>query len=207
MIIALNHGAQVAMIGAATPSPRVIVRFRFNDIKTAQAAAYLLSLNNGTMSYMVLIKLLYLADRQMLLDHGMPITGDRLVSMKHGPVLSTVLDFINHGPARGPDSAWFTLIGAPVEYDVSLKTAEAPTDELSRYEIKLLRQTYEQYGRMSKWDLVDLLHKILPEWKNPGGGMSPIEYVDILRADDRSEEDIELIKSQANSAWFLDSLG
>lgn len=193
------------MIGGT--ATRVIVRFRFNDIKTAQAAAYLLSLNNGTMSYMVLIKLMYLADRQMLLDHGRPITGDRLFSMKNGPVLSTVLDFITHGPAREPGSAWFTLIDAPKGYDVSLKSTPAPTDELSRYELQLLEQTYKQYGRMNRWDLVDLLHKVLPEWKDPGGSASRIEYVDILRAEDRSEEDIALIASQAKSAWFLDSLG
>ncbi|HWO20622.1 MAG TPA: Panacea domain-containing protein [Kofleriaceae bacterium] len=206
-LTSLRHGA---MLSVSLQTLNGIVRFQFNDAKTAQAAAHLLGLSGGTMSYMVLIKLMYLADRQMLLDHGRPITGDRPFSMKHGPVLSNVLDFITHGPTREPDSAWFTLIGEPRGYDVSLKVATPPTDELSRYELQLLQQTYEKYGGIGKanrWDLVDLLHKILPEWKDPGGSASRIEYVDILRAEDWSDEDIALLKSQADSAWFLSSLG
>ena len=124
------------------PSGKDTVRFRFNDAKTAQAAAHLLKVNGGTMSYMVLIKLLYLADRQMLLDQGLPITGDRLVSMKHGPVLSHVLDFITHGPKSEPHTAWFTLIGEPSGYDVSLKSEDPPTAELSRYELRLLDRVH-----------------------------------------------------------------
>lgn len=183
------------------------MHFRFNDIKTAQAAAHLLHLSGGTMPYMVLIKFLYLADRQMLLDHGRTITGDRLVSMKNGPVLSAVLDLINHGPVREPDSAWFTLIDAPNNYRVSLKTDSAPTDKLSRYEVELLNRTYNQYGHMDRWKLVELLHRILPEWQNPGGGAYPIEYADILRAEDWSEQDIAVLSSENRSAAFLDSLG
>jgi uncharacterized phage-associated protein len=161
------------------------------------------------MSYMVLIKLLYLADRQMLLDSGRPITGDTLFSMKHGPVLSNVINFITHGPNREPGSAWFALIEAPRGYDVSLKATSFQPDELSQYEIQLLRQTHEKFwaiGNRDRWQLVELLHQ-LPEWKDPGNSASRIEFVDILRAEDRSEEDIALVKSQADSAWFLDSLG
>ncbi len=46
------------------------------------------------MSYMKLIKLLYLADREALARWGRPITTDSYVSMKHGPVLSEVLNLI-----------------------------------------------------------------------------------------------------------------
>ena len=53
------------------------------------------------MSYMKLIKLLYLADREALLRWGRPITFDAYVSMDRGPVLSSVLDLINGGTAPG----------------------------------------------------------------------------------------------------------
>ena len=42
--------------------------------------------------YIKLIKLLYLADRAALIETGSPITGDRYVSMKFGPVLSNVFE-------------------------------------------------------------------------------------------------------------------
>lgn len=186
------------------------MRFHFNDAKTAQAAAHLLKLNGGTMPYMVLIKLLYLTDRKMLLDHGRPVTGDKLFSMRHGPVLSRVLDFVTYGPKKEPETVWFSLITEPSGYDVSLKVEEPPVDELSPLELNLMKAVHEKYGKLgteNRWDLVDLLHRILPEWKDPGDTSTRIEYADILRADDRSEEEIALIKSEAASVWFLGSLG
>ena len=65
---------------------------RFNEVKATQAAARLLRNRGGRMSYMKLIKLLYLADREALSRWGRPITTDKYVSMDKGPVLSRVLD-------------------------------------------------------------------------------------------------------------------
>ena len=179
------------------------MRFRFNEDATAQAAAHLLRLHGGTLPYMKLIKLLYLADRRMLLEHGRPITGDRFVSMRHGPVLSRVLDFINEGPRRTDAASWFRYVSAPRGYDVSLVDVNAPTDELSRLELRVLNEIDAEFGPLDKWELVDLLHQILPEWTDPGSGSRPIEFADILRAADRSEDDIAAIRSEADSAWLL----
>ena len=49
------------------------------------------------MSYLLLMKLLYIADKQMLVSHGKPITYDRWFSMKFRPVLSSTLDLIRGG--------------------------------------------------------------------------------------------------------------
>ena len=68
---------------------------RFNEAKATQAAACLLKLRGGQMSYLKLVKLLYLADREALLRWDRPITTDRYVSMDNGPVLSRVLNLIN----------------------------------------------------------------------------------------------------------------
>jgi uncharacterized phage-associated protein len=75
------------------------MRLRFNEAKATQAAARLLRNRGGTMSYMKLIKLLYLADREALASWGRPITTGNYVSMDKGPVLSHVLDRINEGPS------------------------------------------------------------------------------------------------------------
>ncbi len=68
------------------------MRLRFNERKATQAAAHLLKLRGGEMSFMKLINLLYLADRSALLQWVRPITTDSYVSMDRGPVLSRVLD-------------------------------------------------------------------------------------------------------------------
>ena len=179
------------------------MRFQFNDLKTAQAAAHLLKLAGGRLNYMMLIKLLYLADRQMLLSQGLPITGDRMVSMKNGPVLSQVLDFINEGSDAPKQSAWFDYVSPPSQYEVSLLKGDPETDELSRFELKLLQEIYAKYGTMEKWDLVRLLHDILPEWKDPGYSAFPIEPEDILRAEDRSDAEVREVHQGAEEMWFL----
>lgn len=70
------------------------MRWIYNPLKAAQAAAHLLQLHHGSMNVMVLVKLLYLADRQALVESGYPITCAAMVSMPHGPVLSQIYDAI-----------------------------------------------------------------------------------------------------------------
>lgn len=181
------------------------MRFWFNDRKTAQAAAFLVRLRGGSLNYMKLIKLLYLADRQRLIDHGVPLTGDSLVSMKHGPVLSRVLDLISEGPSAQP-SAWFEYLSAPSGYSVAVRPdAPLDTDELSRAELRLLTAIDAQYGEIDKWALVDLLHKILPEWQDPGDSVLPIEPETILRFANKSEEEIEDARAVSRELWLLSS--
>src|SRR5438445_7076997 len=76
--------------------------FRFNIDKTMQAIAALLHFH-GTkeMSYLRMLKLLYIADRESLKETGRPITGDRIVAMEHGPVLSGVYNLV-----KGEHTAW-----------------------------------------------------------------------------------------------------
>ncbi len=49
------------------------------------------------MSKGFLIKMLYLADRELLAKRGQPLTGDQPVSMKNGPVLTTTYDLTKGG--------------------------------------------------------------------------------------------------------------
>jgi uncharacterized phage-associated protein len=64
------------------------MNLRFQRKRATQAAARLLDRRGGRMSYMQLLKLMYLADRNAILAYGRPTTYDWYVSMDHGPVLS-----------------------------------------------------------------------------------------------------------------------
>ena len=152
---------------------------RFNEIKATQAAARLLQ-NCGQMSYMKLIKLLYLADREALGRWGRPITTDRYVSMDRGPVLSHSLDRINEGSAPNDPSFWAEHITHCGAYCVTL-SKNPGNGKLSEAEDKLLDEIFAEFGKMTRWELVDHVHR-LPEWKNPNGSAIPIEYRDILKA-------------------------
>ena len=173
------------------------MEFVFNDRKTAQAAAWLLDRQEGRMPYLKLIKLLYLADRRSLIESGYPITGDRLVSMDRGPVLGRVLDLIRQDRSVEP-SAWHEYVSSPVNYEVSLiKRTEA--DELSEYELAVLDQVIDQFGHMSRWELVDFTHD-LPEWVDPSGGAIGIDETVILREAGLSETEIRAVREQADAA-------
>ena len=179
------------------------MRFAFNERKATQAAAHLLSLHGQRLNYTVLIKLLYLADRTALVERGLPITGDRMVSMPHGTVLSMILDCINAG-GMVEDSPWATAISPPDGYDVRLLD-DPGSDELSRYEIELLDQINQTYGHLNWWQLRQITHA-LPEWQDPQGSSSPIAPEEILRAEGKSPQEIERFAQEAAEVWFVDQL-
>jgi uncharacterized phage-associated protein len=170
------------------------MRLRFNERKATQAAARLLQLRGGRMSYLKLIKLLYLADREALLRWGRPITTDRFVSMDRGPLLSRLLDLVTDGDDPGTPCIWAEHIGAPANYEVALKS-EAGVDELSEAEIELLDRIFQEHGGKNRWELVRLTHG-LAEWKDPQGSAIPISVRDILKAGGKSETEIAAIEDE-----------
>jgi len=185
-----------------------MIRFPFNEQKTAQAAAHLLAFCGGQLPYLSLIKMLYLADRQALIDIGQPITGDRPVSMKNGPVLSQVMDIIHMGTGplpSGPGLYWYRLISPPRDFEVKLTFQVLEDSELSDYEIGVLRQVAERFGSLDRWDLVNFTHT-LPEWQDPQGSMIPIDPADILKAAGKPAEDIERVAAEAESQLFMSQL-
>ena len=145
------------------------------------------------MSYMKLIKLLYLVDRRSLLERGAPVTYDRYVSMQHGPVLSETLDLINYGSSPSEESYWETHIDQDSRYEVSL-TGDCPVDELSDAELALARAVHAEFGALDRWAVVDYVHR-LPEWRDPGEArVLPIRYEDILVHEKTPEESEQIIR-------------
>lgn len=162
----------------------------FDEKKATGLATYFLQLAGGTINKMKLIKLMYLVDRASLCEMGQFVTNDDLYSLPYGPFLSHVDDLIDK--QRQEPSLWDRYITAPKNYNISL-TKISPTDvqmSLSEYEQTLADKIYQQYGKMDKWDLVDLLHKILPEWENPGeGNRKPIDIQKILASCGKTPEE------------------
>jgi len=182
-----------------------VMKPRFNEAKATQAAALLLKKRGGRMSYMKLIKLLYLVDRTALIRWGRPVTFDSYFSLQHGPVLSRTLDLITEGEAPDEPSIWSTCISEPQNYEIALK-GECSTDELSQAEEDLIGEIFDQYGRMNRWQLVGRLHDELPEWQNPQGSSLPIEYRDILLAGGKTSREIAEIEAEIEGLALFDDL-
>lgn len=174
----------------------------FDEGKTTQAAALFLKLRGGQMSYMKLIKLLYLADRTSLLRYGKPITMDRWYSMKLGPVLSNVLNLITDPSLVDSTGAWSRFISAPLgDREVRLLSDDIPNDRLSKADEMVIAEVFEKYGHFNRWDLVSLLHEgqVAPEWKEPPAGRRiPISLQDIFTTEMDFEE-AEVAECELNS--------
>lgn len=182
------------------------IMIKFNEAKVAQVAARLLSLEGGKMNYMKLIKLLYIIDREALARWGAPVSTDHYVSMKRGPVLSRVLDLINEG--RDPNkssSPWHDLISAPQGYDVALVAADAPDDELSAAEERLIREVQQQHRQRDEWQMVEFVHQF-KEWQDPGDSSCPIDYREILEAVGKTPDEVAQIESELSAGFQLDKL-
>jgi len=172
--------------------------FKFNQKKTTQAVAFFLrqSGRSKTANYMRLIKLLYIADRESLKETGRPITGDCVVAMVRGPVLSHLLDLISD---RNSGSCEWNSFIARDSYHIQLIN-DPGNSELCRYEIDKLKEIWDRYRFKDEWDMVQETHNF-PEWKknNPGNSSKPIPLSDILEAIGR-KDDLEKIEQDAKES-------
>lgn len=174
------------------------MEFVFDERKAAQAAAYLLHRYGKPMPYIKLIKLLYLADRRALVETGQPITGDRLVSMPKGPVLSEVLDLIRT-KNEGDFSAWHEYISVPINYRVQAigpRSLEEVDDELSDYDQSVLDAIFDEFGGFGYGRLISYTHR-LPEWVDPKGSSIDIDLRVILADAGLSEDTIAQVEEDA----------
>ena len=164
----------------------------------------LLMRQNRSLNYMLLIKLLYLADRESLLRWGSPLTGDQYYSMEFGPVLSKTHDLITEMQPPEEFSYWASYIQRS-GYDVQL-LSEPGNEELSDADDDLLKELfikYQEYYDRNPFEFVYYLHETLPEYKQvEKGERIPLDYHDILVAGSKTIDEIREIESDLrNIGW------
>lgn len=166
----------------------------FNERKVAEMAAFFLHHSNGRLPVLKLMKLLYLADRRAMECFDFPISGDHMVSMPNGPVLSRTLDLMNGYQQHGQGSCWNSWVADREEYEVSLRpdrlvNGALKLNALSDAEVDILAEVLDSFGGMGKYELVDYTHDRCKEWKDPRGSSKPITYEDVFLALGRGRED------------------
>lgn len=178
------------------------MRYSFREQKATQAAALLLRGAGGHMNLMKLVKLLYLADREALVRLGRHITLDQLCSLRHGPIVSNILNLINEQPDPNDPRYWHRFISErKADYEVALDN-DPGVDQLSRAEEEIIAGVLEKFGHMSQWELRDYTHG-LPEWRDPGDSMLPINIADILLPEGYSEEEIAEIEETLDHSAYI----
>jgi len=169
----------------------------YDEAKAAQVAAYFLHRGGGTMEYIKIIKLIYLAERENLNRYHEPLTGDLLFSLNQGPIVSTTLDCINKKATRNGE-IWDQWIESPTGYCISLKADLKSTEDLedlSIDDLEIVEDTWKRFGGMSWKQLIRYTHYNCPEWRFPNGSRIPIEYSDVFRALGLQPEAIQRIES------------
>ena len=177
------------------------IAYVFNEEKAAEAASYLLSLNGGSMPYMKLLKLLYIADRIYLSQYHASITTDSYYSLPRGPVATAIFDCIKHPEDFSAESAWNQSIATDQpSYSVILKKP-FEASWTSEKERDILREVYEKYKNEDQFSISELTHSF-PEWKDPNGSRIPLFIEDILESTISDEEERKnALDDISLSAW------
>lgn len=178
------------------------LRFPLNAEKAAQAAAHLLRTHAEPTTRFFLLKWLYLADRTSLIRRGQPITGDTPFCMPNGPVLSSILNFLNetHG---APPTVWSSNVRRIGEKEYGAADS-ASTDLLAPAEADILDEVHAEHGGKSYQELWDFVHA-LPEYQAPTAPSrrTSLDLRIVLRAAKIPEEHIEQIAQDAAAQRFF----
>ena len=181
----------------------------FSQTKAAQAAAWFIAQSNGSTTILKLMKLLYLADRQALQDLERPITGDRMVSMPHGPVLSQTYEAAN-GNADAVPGGWDHWMSDRENHSIALKPGVNPVREaldcISDAEFAVLEKVQREFGGRSAYWLRDYTHQHCPEWKNPLGSSLTIRPLSVLEAVGKTPEQARDIADRLRLDRELDAI-
>ena len=151
--------------------------------KAAQVVAYFAARAGGRINILKATKLLYLSDRESMAQRDHPITNDSYVSMPFGPVNSCAYNYMNGAaPVRQED--WLEFIGPRSKNDlIASQSIDIPADldELSRGDIRIMSEIWENFEDTDRFDLAEWTHKFCPEWRNPGKSSIPIDLATIFR--------------------------
>ena len=183
----------------------------FNEEKATELAACMLSWG-GSMKFIKLLKLIYLADREALDREGHSISTDRWVSMKHGPVPIQTYTLIHQEDDPDLHPVWNQYIENQADYCTGLKKNKK-IKCLSEAERAIAKDVWKQYGHLPTWGangIVEHTHR-LPEWENPaedphGPQATPIPVRRILLALKKSDEEIQAILDMEQTDVWLDRI-
>jgi uncharacterized phage-associated protein len=139
-----------------------MLAYTFNFPKTFQAAVVLLKQHNGRMESARLLKLLYIADRELLAEIGRTLTGDEPAAMQRGPVLRTVQKLIAHAEGTPDLEEWSATIRK--DGHTLYLQGDAGVGRLNKAELRKLEEVAQRFWETDSDDLSDVTHAF-GEWR------------------------------------------
>jgi len=196
----------------------------FREDKATQLAAYLIKKAGGRLNYLTLLKMMYDADREMVLRWGTPILFDTWFSMKNDPVLSSTYGRIqselavqefgvvedadisevhsNLEPSRN-GYLWSDYIQLEDRYNLVL-ISDPGDSELSDAELAMAEIGFQDFRGLDYDAASKRAHRLFKEWKDPfPAGRQQITFSDLLEANDQNTPEN---LAEINSNWQLNEL-
>lgn len=165
----------------------------FSKEATIQTIAYLVRTSGKGFSKLILLKLIYLADRYHLRKYGRTILDDRYFAMQYGPVASGAKSVIEGG-LRDEYALRFVRVEMkphkPRDFQFVSAVGNEPLDGLSETEIEALDASVNMWRTCD--NLVGFTHEF-PEWKKhenelkTGKTSVPMDYADFFEPCDDFE--------------------
>lgn len=177
----------------------------FNIDKAIAATAYLLEQEGGSDDMFPLIKKLYYADRSALIAWGDSITGDRLASLKKGPIVSMIYNLMKGEGREENQILWDNAITREQPHTIRIRK-EVNRGVLSQREMEELEKSRVVINGIRGETIADWLHRNCPEWTDPGDSSSPIDPSTILRLANKNEEEIRSVEEANDEIRFVKSL-
>lgn len=170
----------------------------FDVRKATQVAAYFLWKSERKMPYLKLMKMIYLAEKQFVLQYDEQLTGDQVVSSPQGPMLSSMYECV-----FGGNDYWNNWINNPGQHALMFNGAIAVDrnmplntfDELTEAELSCIDSVFEKYGQMDQAKLVELSKnpRFCPECEDTWDSLYPIAYRSMLMKNGKTEEQADAI--------------
>ncbi|HEX3800157.1 MAG TPA: Panacea domain-containing protein [Verrucomicrobiae bacterium] len=178
------------------------MNFPVDGKKATQAAARLIEKSGGPIDYLRLVKLAYLADREAIQTRGIPIIGGHYFSMRKGPTISEVMNFVQQRNA--PE--WKSTISPRHGNEIRLERTPK-SDALSESELKILDETVLRHLNRTTDELVEWCHKNCSEYEHTSAyERKPIHVESLLKAAKKSPRQIQKIVREAASLERLEEL-
>jgi len=135
------------------------IQFNRKPQKIVEVILYLI--HKSPLTRYQIVKFFYLADRVHLRKYGRPVTYDRYVAMKAGPVASTAYDIIKGKKIHGinTEDLPFEITEIGAYWGVANPKREVNFDFFSKSDLKVLDEIYETYHKHSFDDLYELTHQ------------------------------------------------
>lgn len=174
----------------------------FDIDKTVAAAGYLTKRCGRKIDVFVLLKMMYAAERDALLNWHRPITGDSFASLPKGPILSRTYNLIkNEVLSTNSDMVkWSRHFSPRSGFEIKL-IADPDFDFLSQRETDVLEKSAIEIAALIKKHgrIYEVLHQQWPEWKDPqkfGKHSIPLTLKEVLSEIVEDESEVERVVSE-----------